>query len=120
MLRALVIVLAVVAVPLMSARLYGAYRWNVGTQALRARLEAERAPVWPQIVDFGELQGLPAPVQRYFRTVLEEGQPMVAAVHVQHTGTFNMGETNDQWRPFASDQMVVAQQPGFDWMDASR
>jgi hypothetical protein len=47
--------------------------------------------------------------------VLEEGQPMVAGVHVRHTGTFNMGESTDQWKPFTSDQMVVTQRPGFDW-----
>ena len=40
---------------------------------------------------------------------------MVAGVHVQHTGTFNMGETTDQWKPFGSDQKVVTQRPGFDW-----
>jgi hypothetical protein len=66
-------------------------------------------------VDFRELEGLPAPVQRYFRVVLEEGQPMVAGGRVQHTGTFNMGETTDQWKPFTSDQKVVTQRPGFDW-----
>jgi hypothetical protein len=108
-------VLVIIVLVLVGAHLYGAYRWNAGTQELRARLNAARAPVRPQTVDFGELQGLPAPVQRYFRAVLEEGQPMVAGVHVQHTGTFNMGETTDQWKPFTSDQKVVAQRPGFDW-----
>jgi hypothetical protein len=72
-------------------------------------------PVRPQTVDFRELEGLPAPVQRYFRAVLEEGQPMVAGVDVRHTGTFNTGETTDQWKPFTSDQKVVTQRPGFDW-----
>jgi hypothetical protein len=40
---------------------------------------------------------------------------MVAGVRLQHTGTFNMGETTDQWKPFTSDQEVVTQRPGFDW-----
>ena len=109
---ALVLALAVV---LAAARLYGAYRWNVGTQELRARLDSARVPVRPQTVGFRELEGLPAPVQRYFRTVLEEGQPMVADVRVQHEGTFNMGENIDRWRPFTSDQEMVTQRPGFDW-----
>ena len=114
-LRSFLIVLTPVAVLLLGAWLYGAYRWNVGTQELRARLDAAREPVSPQTVDFRELEGLPAPVQRYFRTVLEEGQPMVAGVRLQHTGTFNMGETTDQWKPFTSDQKVITQRPGFDW-----
>jgi hypothetical protein len=114
-LRALLIVVALVAVLLVGALLYGAYRWNSETKERRARLDAARVPVRPQSVDFRELEGLPAPVQRYFRAVLEEGQPMVAGVRVQHIGTFNMGETTDQWKPFTSDQKVVTQRPGFDW-----
>jgi len=82
---------------------------------LRSRLDAARVPVRPQTVDLGDLEGLPAPVRLYFRVVLKEGQPMVAAVRVRHTGTFNMGETSDRWKPFTSDQKVVARQPGFDW-----
>jgi hypothetical protein len=105
---ALVIVLA-------GARFYGAYRWTAETRELRARLDAARAPVRPETVDFRELEGLPAPVQRYFRAALEDGQPMVAGIRVRHEGTFNMGETTDQWKPFASDQKVVTQRPGFDW-----
>jgi hypothetical protein len=115
LLKALItFVLALAAVPV-SAWLYGAYRWNAGTQELWTRLDAARVPVRPQTVDFRVLEGLPAPVQRYFRVVLTEGQPMVAGVHVQHTGTFNIGETTDQWKPFTSDQEVITQRPGFDW-----
>jgi hypothetical protein len=115
LLRALVTIALALAAVLVGAWLYGAYRWSAGTQDLRARLDAARVPVRPQTVDFRELEGLPAPVQRYFRTVLEEGQPMVAGARVQHRGTFNMGETTDRWKPFTSDQEVVTQRPGFDW-----
>jgi hypothetical protein len=113
--RVFLIVLALVAVLLVGAWLYGAYRWNNETQWLRARLNAARVPVRPQTVDFRELEGLPAPVQRYFRAVLEDGQPMATGVRVRYEGTFNMGETTDQWKPFTSDQKVVTQRPGFDW-----
>jgi hypothetical protein len=40
---------------------------------------------------------------------------MIAGIRVQHRGTINIGETNDQWRRFTSDQKVVSQRPGFDW-----
>ena len=114
--RVFLIGLALVAVLLLGAWLYGAYRWNTKTQQLRARLNAARAPARPQTVDFRELEGLPAPVGRYFRTVLEDGQPMVSGVRAQHTGTFNMGEGfEDNWKPFTSDQVVLTQRPGFDW-----
>jgi hypothetical protein len=48
--------------------------------------------------------------------VLKEGRPMVTGVRVRHEGTFNMGEgAETNWKPFTSDQVVVAQRPGFDW-----
>jgi len=115
LLRAFITTVLALAVVLVGGLLYGAYRWNVGTKELRARLDAARVPMRPQTVDFRELEGLPAPVERYFRLALKEEQPMVAGVRVRHSGTFNMGETTDQWKPFASDQEVVTQRPGFDW-----
>jgi hypothetical protein len=43
--------------------------------------------------DARELEGLPAPVQRYFRTVLTDGQPIIAAATIAMTGTMNMSAT---------------------------
>lgn len=63
----------------------------------------------------GELNGLPLPVQRCLRVVLSEGQPMVRAVFLEHTGTFNMSERMERWRPFHSTQLVITRPPGFDW-----
>jgi len=98
-----------------AAILYGGFRWKSGTRELRDRLEAARLPIEPKVFDRGELESIPAPVQRYFRVVLEDGQPIVAAVSMEHTGTFNMGEAAAQWKPFTSNQRVVTRRPGFDW-----
>jgi len=95
--------------------LYGEVRWKSVTRELRDRLEAARLPIGPKVFDSGELESMPAPVQRYFRAVLEDGQPIVAAVSVEHTGTFNMGEAAEQWKPFTSNQRVITRRPGFDW-----
>lgn len=95
---------------------YGNLRWTSGTRALRARLEAARLPPEPKVFDRRELEGLPAPVQRYFRAALKDGQPMVAAVSVEHSGSFNLGaDAADRWKPFTSTQRVVTRRPGFDW-----
>ena len=115
MLKAFTVAVGLVVVLVVGGWLYGAYRWNTETRDLRARLDTARVPVRPKAVDFGELEGLPPAVQRYFRAVLKEGQPMVASVRVRHEGTFNMAETNDRWKPFTSDQQVVTRLPGFDW-----
>jgi len=114
-LKILVIAFSVIAIAVAAAVVYGTYRWNAGTRELRARLEAARIPVEPQVVSFRELEGLPAPVQRYFRAVLKDGQPMVSSVLVQHQGTFNMSEISERWKPFTSDQRVITRRPGFDW-----
>ena len=95
--------------------IYAARRWRSGTMALRARLEVARRPIATKSYDPGELIGLPEPVQRYFRAALRGGQQLVAAVNVEHRGTFNPNETGEQWKPFVSTQRVVTQRPGFDW-----
>jgi hypothetical protein len=115
---ALLVLAALLAVGLLLAG-YGATRWAVGTRALFERLESARVPPAPVRYDAArELEGLPAPVQRYFRSVLTDGQPIVAALAVEHRGSFNMGEEAEQWKPFTSLQRVVTRRPGFVW-DAS-
>ena len=59
-----------------------------------------------------ELEGLPAPVQRYFRAVLKEGQPIVSAVTIEMAGTINMSATAEQWKAFTSMQRVVTASAG--------
>jgi hypothetical protein len=94
---------------------FGSHRWQSATSEMRAKLEAARLPIGAKTCSPEELTGLPAPVQRYFRIVLEDGQPIVWAVDVEHAGTFNAGEAREQWRPFVSTQRVITRRPGFDW-----
>jgi hypothetical protein len=114
-LNVVVIVVLVLAAGFVGALVYGASRSQAGIRDLRARLEAARVAVQPQSVHFRELDDLPAPVQRYFRKVLKDGQPMLAGVDVRHRGTMNLGQTGDQWKPFTSDQRVLTRRPGFLW-----
>jgi hypothetical protein len=94
---------------------YATIRWKSGTEALRARLDAARRAIGTSKFDVSELTGLPAPVQRYFRAVLRNGQQIVVSVNVEHNGTFNSSQNDERWRPFVSSQRVVTQRPGFDW-----
>ncbi len=113
MTAALITTLACVGLAMLAA--YGSYRWARRTHALRARLVPTATTTPARAVDFGELEGLPAPVQRYLRKVLVEGAPLVAAVRLRHEGMFNTSETGERWRPFSSDQWVTIRPPGFDW-----
>jgi hypothetical protein len=112
---ALIVVAALLVVGLLIVR-YGALRWESGTRALIARLEAVR--VRPGTTRFDaarELDGLPAPVQRYFRAALTDGQSIISAVTLEHHGLFNLGERADRWKPFTSRQRVITHRPGFVW-----
>lgn len=96
---------------------YGAKRWAGTMQVLSGRLEAARIDdkVRPARFDSRELEGLPAPVQRYFRAVLREGQPIIAAASVELAGNINLSATAERWKPFTSGQRVVTRRPGFLW-----
>jgi hypothetical protein len=95
----------------------GAQRWSQASQALLDQLEAARTKVPRAPYDARELRGLPLPVQKYFRAVLTDGQPMVTKARVRHTGTFNVTafESRAMWFAFTSQQSVVTHRPGFVW-----
>ncbi|PZV06592.1 MAG: hypothetical protein DCF22_23440 [Leptolyngbya sp.] len=97
------------------AIIYGGYRWQIDTDKLRAKLTSGRRTIEPKNYDPKELEGLPAPVQRFFRTVLKDGQAIVAAVKLSQQGQFNLNEKEDQWSPFTATQVVTTQRLGFDW-----
>ena len=94
---------------------YGATSWATRTRKLTERLEAARVPPPVAAYDARELDGLPAPVQRYFRAVLRDGQSIVSAVSVSHSGRFNLSAVAERWKPFTSTQRVVTRRPGFVW-----
>jgi hypothetical protein len=99
---------------------YGSNQWASSIRTLAERLESSRTagkvqPASPARFDSREIQDLPAPVQRYFRAALKEGQPIVSALTIEMVGTFNMSITKDRWKPFTSRQQVVTYRPGFLW-----
>ncbi len=118
--------LALVAVGL---SFYGAWQWSAEMQLMDGKLEAGRIDALqkeareetrekllpPTRYDARELEGLPAPVQRYFHAVLKDGQPIISAVNIDLAGTFNLSPTGERWKPFTSRQRVTTRRPGFLW-----
>jgi hypothetical protein len=94
---------------------WGDRRWQSDTNALRRELSANRQAISPARFTVRELDGLPAPVQRYFLRVLKDGQLMVGTARLTHRGTFNLGQSEPRWSDFTSDQVVTTRRPGFDW-----
>jgi hypothetical protein len=117
------LVVGVIAIAAAVLTAFGSKRWADHMAVLARGLEAARnegtgKPPHPNDTthyDPHELEGLPAPVQRYFRAVLTEGQPIVSAVTIKMTGTINMSATAEQWKPFTSKQRVVTRRAGFMW-----
>ncbi|MEO8023888.1 DUF6544 family protein [Polaromonas sp.] len=95
---------------------FGSSRWASATQVQMALLEAARLPAPAGRYDAREIAGLPAPVQRYFRAALKDGQPLIAAATFGLAGTINMSDSGgERWMPFTSTQRAVTHRPGFLW-----
>ncbi len=138
------VLIAVVVVTALGLRVVGANRWAELIRTHTSQLESGRVHVQsadqsavqsavqsaahgrlpsPARLDARfyatELEGLPAPVQRYFRAVLTDGQPIIGAATLEMAGTINMSATAEQWKPFTSQQRVVTSvagsRPGFLW-----
>jgi hypothetical protein len=66
------------------------------------------------IFSYSQLQGLPAPVQRYFRHVIKEGQPYISYVRLMHDGQFKTTPEKD-WVKIKGEQYFTTAKPGFIW-----
>ncbi len=109
------VVIAGIAAAYAAASAMGAARWQTTTRDMVTQLDAGRVTPAVTRYDVAELAPLPAPVQRYFRAVLTDGQPIVTAVTLTQSGTFNLGKTADQWKPFTATQHFTTVRPGFVW-----
>jgi hypothetical protein len=89
--------------------------WRRERLRLRTLLESGRSPGAAPAFRRAGLEPVPAPVRRFFETVLDDGAPIVAAAELRHRGTMRTDEAKDVWVPFTSRQRVVARPPGFVW-----
>ena len=111
----IIIIGTLIIVCLGLAVIYGRSRWQSETDKLRGKLTNGQQPIQPKIYDSKEILDLPEPVQRFFKTVLQDGQAIVAKVEFSQHGQFHLNETEDKWHKFTATQLVVTQKLGFDW-----
>ena len=63
---------------------------------------------------FNDLEGLPEPVQRYFKYALKDGQEHIKFVRLKQVGEFRMKE-NQSWMPIKAEQYFATEDPAFIW-----
>jgi hypothetical protein len=94
---------------------YGGYRWRARTASLAARLRSGGHTGTAARVRFSELDGLPAPVARYLRSVLRDGQPLVRFARLRQEGGILLQPAKSGWAPFEATQEIATRPPGFVW-----
>ncbi len=90
-------------------------KWQTRTAELVNKLRNSQTRKRFQKFRNNEVRYLPFPVQRYLRKVLKNGQQLIDEVTIKHSGTFNMGNTDENWKPFTSNQHVSVAGNGFIW-----
>lgn len=110
MIRIFLAALAILIGASVAAALAGASSW---TRATRASV-AELTPAFsePAVFTASSVDGLPAPVARYFHRAITSDHPMVrAAIATQEAEFF----INGGWRPLTATQHFSVSPPGFVW-----
>lgn len=67
------------------------------------------------VVTEEDLDTLPAPVERYLNSVLEDDQRFVESVQLSQRGEFRFGDSSNAWKPFQATQHFASRSPGFVW-----
>lgn len=116
MMKPAVMVLATVVVCVVATLGFAAFRWHAGTDGAVSALTAGTDSSVPAPFAAAQLEGLPAPVVRYFRAVLREGQPLPLHVRLRQSGDFLVKpDAPDGWRPFEATQYFATRPAGFVW-----
>ncbi len=110
-LRLLLIATAVVIAAATALLLSTTNAWRRDTAAKVAALQAG-STARPGVYHPAVVEDLPAPVARYFRHTLKDGQPFVTSAVVTQQAEFFV---NDNWRRLRATQHFNSVPPGFVW-----
>jgi len=89
------------------------YRSGQFHTEVKALFEDSKA-ILGRTFNYGQLSGLPEPVQLYFKRVLKEGQPYISYARITHNGQFKSGPTKE-WVDIKGEQYATTAHPGFIW-----
>ena len=121
MMKTVLWVATLLAVTFVAAVVFLGWRFELTTEDQVARLNGA-PPATRTTLSFAELDGLPAPVQRYFRAVLKDGMTIPHTARIAQAGQFLI-KPPDKWVDFVSVEYFTANPAGFVWdarMDMAR
>ncbi len=78
------------------------------------RLFSSSEDVSGKVYSSSQIKGLPAPLQRYFRYALREGQKHISYARLRHTGKFRT-KPGQKWMSIRGEEYFTTQNPGFVW-----
>ncbi|MEO5681284.1 MAG: DUF6544 family protein [Chitinophagaceae bacterium] len=105
----LLIVFAV-ALTLTAAKIRHTLRFNEQVRNLFSQSKS----ISGKSFSYQQLVGLPDPVQRYFKHVLQEGKAYISYVQLKHDGHFKPG-LKKAWSRIKGEQYFTTEKPGFIW-----
>ena len=106
----ILIVIAIIAITFLIGKINLSIKFNKQVK----QLFAESKNISGKKFSYQQLEGLPDPVQRYFKHVLKEGQPYVSYIRLKHDGQFKTGLKKD-WVNIEGEQYFTTEKPGFIW-----
>jgi hypothetical protein len=110
-------VLLIVALLLIVPAVYLFYARRRFERRVAAEVEAMFSHLPPAdgaVFTYDMLEGLPDPVQRYFRRNVPEGTPLMQTCRLQHGGSFRTSP-DAKWLPVEAEQYFTADPPQFIW-----
>lgn len=113
--KSILIIVVVVLISIIVVAVFGAWRWQKKSNDYRAKLIASQQTITPANYNAHVLEGLPAPVRKYLRAVLQDGQAKLKSGQISTEGEFLLDADKDKWVPFAATQWFTANPPAFDW-----
>lgn len=108
------LIIFVVALTLIAAKI----RFALGFNKQVRNLFAQSKSISGETFSFDQLRGLPDPVQRYFKHVLQNGQHYISYVQLKHNGHFKPG-LKKGWMKIKGEQYFTTEKPGFIWKGAT-
>ncbi|MEJ7559307.1 MAG: DUF6544 family protein [Pedobacter sp.] len=107
-------ILAIVAGTILIVFIIGKINLSIRFRKSVKLLFALAKPIQGKKYSYAQLDGLPSPVQRYFKYVLKEQQPYISFVSLLHERKFKTGKGRG-WVDIKGEQYFSIEKPGFIW-----